>query len=81
MNEAEDSLVTLDRFISIQELEVVRSMLESAGIECFSPDAQMSTVYAGGIRPRLQVRSSQLEDAQAILESIDETGTHDEAVD
>jgi hypothetical protein len=81
VHEPEDPFVTLDSFISVEELELVRGMLESAGIECFSPDSQISRVYAGGIRPRLQVRSSQLNDARAILESVDEENTEDGAVD
>ena len=81
MYEPEDNLVTLDSFISVEELELVRGMLESVGIECFSPDSQISRVYAGGIRPRLQVRSSQLDEARAILESVDEESSEDGAVD
>lgn len=72
MDDLDDPFVTLDQFILAEELEVVRGMLESAGIECFSPDSQISRVYAGGIRPRLQVRASQLDDARAILEYSDE---------
>ena len=79
MADPDDPFVTLDHFISVEELEIVRGMLESAGIECFSPDDQTSRAYAGGIRPRLQVRSSQLEDARLILEDAD--ARDDEAVD
>ncbi len=67
----EDDLVTLDEFPFVQELQVVRGLLEAAGIECFCPDSHASGVYVGGIRPRLQVRKSQLDEARAILDSFD----------
>ncbi len=73
-----DDFVTLDEFPFLGQLEVIRGMLEAAGIECFCPDSQTSGVYMGGIRPRLQVRASQLDDARAILESFEAEDSSEE---
>jgi len=65
----EDPWVTLTTIPSREELGVVRGMLESAGIECFCPEQVMSSYYGIGMQARVQVRSSQLVDAQALLDS------------
>lgn len=72
--EPDDELVTLEQFPFLEQLEVVRALLESAGIECFCPDEQMSRFYSNGVRPRIQVRSSQFDEARAILDSFENAG-------
>ncbi len=76
-----DELVTLDEFPLLEQLEVVRGMLEGAGIECFCPDEQMSRFYSVGVRPRIQVRRSQLEEARALLDSYDSQDSVPEQLD
>ncbi len=77
----DDELVTLDEFPFMEQLEVVCGMLEAAGIECFCPDTQMSRIYMSGVRPRIQVRKSQLEEARAHLDSYDEPTNGHQQVD
>jgi hypothetical protein len=66
-----EQLVTLLTFSFPHELAVVRSLLESEGIECFAKDeftAQVNNFYSnaiGGIK--LQVRESEFERAVEIL--------------
>ena len=77
----EDEFVTIDEFPFFEQLEVVRGMLEGAGIECFCPDSQTSRIYAGGIRSRLQVRKSQLDEARALLDSFESAQDGSEQLD
>jgi hypothetical protein len=64
-----DPWMTLSTFASREEMDVVRAMLESAGIQCFCPEQYMSSYYGIGMQARLQVRESQFEEARAMLES------------
>lgn len=73
--ETPDDLVTLATFENPTEVFFARSMLQSAGIECFLPDEHIHgttggfyTWAIGGMR--LQVRASQADDARALLEAI-----------
>ncbi len=65
-----DSLTTLQAYANLYEAELARGLLESHGIAVFLADENMARVAAdarvGWVR--LQVRQSDLPDAQHILE-------------
>lgn len=71
-----DEFVTVARFISLPELDMVRGLLESEGIECLAPEEYLvgSTfglygLAVGGLR--LQVRASDAERATSLLDQAD----------
>lgn len=75
MNESpDDVLVTIAEAESPAEFLVVRSLLESAGVECSSPDFADYYVKGknapGGVI-RLQVRAAQADDAVAVLKAAE----------
>lgn len=65
------SLTTIKTFNNITSLGLVRSMLESEGIECFVKDEYMGQIYAGaGVESfniKLQVREEDAETAISLL--------------
>jgi hypothetical protein len=70
----QDELVTIAEVDSEPEFIVVRSLLESAGVECFSPD--FADYYVKGKNSscgiiRVQVRTSQANDAVSILKDAE----------
>ena len=73
-HESDNELVMLGECESEHELLVVRALLESEGIECFTP--MISSRYEGrtaeGGIP-LQVRRADLEKARALLEATPES--------
>jgi hypothetical protein len=74
MPQPADELVTIAELDSQPEFLVIRSLLESAGIECSSPD--LSEYHVKGRRPsytviRIQVRASQADDAIALLKDAE----------
>ena len=78
----DDELVTIAELDSQSELLVIRSLLESAGIDCFSPADNeyrgkgRGPLYSKGIP--LQVRASQAEDAAALLKDAEAHSRTDE---
>lgn len=71
----EDEFVEVTAYQTLGEVAVARSMLESAGIECFVPDQDMIRM-AGVFSPvlgiagySLQVKTSDLQDATRILQA------------
>lgn len=71
-----DELVTIATFESPTEVLFARSMLESAGIDCFVPDEHVHgatgglyTFALGGMR--LQVPMSQVHEATILLGSVE----------
>jgi hypothetical protein len=74
MSQPAVELVTIAELDSQPEFLVIRSLLESAGIECSSPD--LSEYHVKGRRPsytviRIQVRASQADDAIALLKDAE----------
>ncbi len=73
MDDSNEKLVTVGRFMSEEEFLVARSVLDSAGIECFAPnwptsEVKAAALYGGGLDGIvLQVRESDAQDALAIL--------------
>jgi hypothetical protein len=68
--EADSELVTLAKFAFESEFLMARGRLESAGIECFCPNLYSGLyIEAVGRTFTLQVRSEDLDDARALLES------------
>lgn len=63
--------VTLAKLQDQQEYLLARARLESAGIECFSPNENMARISGSVMRMWdgfvLQVRPEDLEDARALL--------------
>ena len=81
MTEPFEDLVTIAEVDSPPEFLVVRSLLESAGIACSSPD--LNEYHVKGRSPsftvvRLQVRASQADDAIALLKDAESHPTADE---
>ncbi len=79
----EDELITIARFDNIHDAYLIRSKLESEGIECFIPDEMLAkttfTSLAGEGGIRLQVREKDAADAMEILnEEPTETFTDEE---
>lgn len=69
-----DEPVTIAEVNSEPEFIVVRSLLESAGVECFSPD--FADYYVKGKNTscgiiRVQVRASQANDAVSVLKAAE----------
>ena len=62
-----DELVTISRDMRPHEVAVAKSLLESADIEVFELDGAMATIHSPGIRPRMAVRGSDVEEAVTIL--------------
>lgn len=64
-----EKLVTVRTFNSSQDFEMVKSYLESFGIECFGRDVVINRAYLanvdGGVK--LQVRPEQAEEAVRLL--------------
>jgi hypothetical protein len=72
----EDDLITIARFNHIHDAYLIRSKLESEGIECFIPDEMLAkTTFTslgveGGIRLKVRER-----DAAEALEILNEEPT------
>jgi hypothetical protein len=68
-NNVED-WVTIADFNWLAEAQILKTALESSGIEAFIPEEHISTINPGvtGVQVRVQVRSSQVEDATALVE-------------
>ncbi len=71
----DERLVTVARFHNDAEFLLARSVLESAGIECFGRNEHALRLtghvhgFFGAHAIELQVRDSDAEDARAVLES------------
>ncbi len=73
MDENNEGLVTVGRFMSEPEYMVARSRLDSAGIQTFVQNLHIFQFYGGAVGGiELQVRES---DAQAALAILDDPGT------
>ena len=76
--DGESELVMLGECDSEQELMVVRGLLESEGIECFSPKLEWTShIDKSGSFP-LQVRQQDLAKARALLDATIEPTTDDD---
>ncbi len=74
MTDAPEPLVTIAEVDKQAEFLIIRSLLESAGIECFSPD--FNEYHVKGRNPsytviRIQVPASQADDAVAVLKDAE----------
>ena len=74
MNEPVDDLVTIAELDSPTEFLIIRTLLESAEIDCASPD--FNEYHVKGRNPsyttiRVQVRASQADDAIALLKDAE----------
>jgi len=79
-----ESFVTVAQFTSLIEFDMARGLLESEGIECFSPEERFTGISGGlytyAVTIRLQVRARDEEQARALLEQVESTFiTPDEA--
>jgi hypothetical protein len=68
-NDVED-WVTIADFNWLAEAQILKTALESSGIEVFIPEEHISTINPGvtGVQVRVQVRESQAEDARAFVD-------------
>jgi len=64
-----DKLVTVRTFSSSQDFEMVKSYLESLGIECFGRDEIVNRSYFSNVNGgvKLDVRAEQAEEAVKLL--------------
>lgn len=62
-------LVTVARYFSPIEAHTHRMALEEAGIRAWVLDEDLGTMYGIAVGPRLQVRSEDLSEARAVLDS------------
>lgn len=64
-----DELVTIRSFSSSNDFEMVKSYLESFGIECFGRDEFVNRSYFGNVNGgvKLEVYKEQVEEAMKIL--------------
>ena len=81
MFEPPDELVSIAELDSQAEFMIIRSLLESADIDCSSPD--FNEYHVKGRNPsytviRVQVRASQAEDAVALLKDAEAHSRTDE---
>lgn len=71
-----DELVTIAHFQTQAEFLIARTLLESAGIECFSPNEDEhrfkghGSLFSRGLA--LQVRRSEADEARDVLENASE---------
>ncbi len=64
-----DGLVVFKECSSVNEAEIIRSVLESAGIESTINNEYMSMFYPIGIiHPEILIRRADLEGARALIE-------------
>ncbi len=72
-----ESFVTVAQFTNLIEFDMARGLLESEGIECFSPEERFTGISGGfytyAVTIRLQVRSRDEERARALLEQVEST--------
>ena len=75
MTDDPESFVTVAQFTSLIEFDMARGLLESEGIECFSPEERFTGVSGGfytyAVLIRLQVRARDEERARALLEEAE----------
>lgn len=73
-----DKLVTLCEFDKPEEAHIARVKLESAGIECFVQDELGNILYSNATcGVELQVKSSDMERARALLDEQEEIQTEE----
>ena len=64
-------------FVTVHEVqnpstaELIKSILESAGIECFIPDHNLGLLYGGALGLKIQVRPEDVEKANSIIAQLD----------
>ena len=72
-----ESFVTVAQFTTLIEFDMARGLLESEGIECFSPEERFTGISGGfytyAVTIRLQVRSRDEERARALLDQAEST--------
>lgn len=61
-------LVTLARFTNPAEAQIVRGMLESAGIDCFLAGENINNALQAAFRVRLQVAADDEASARQLIE-------------
>lgn len=62
-------LQTLTTVQNPLKAELIKSILTSAGIDFFIPDANLGLLYGGALGIKIQVRSADLAQAKALLDS------------
>lgn len=80
-SQPDDELVTIAELDSQAEFMIIRTLLESADIDCSSPD--FNQYHVKGRNPsytviRVQVRASQADDAVALLKDAEAHPTPEE---
>jgi hypothetical protein len=63
----EDEMVTIARFLEPVNAQMAKSVLESAGVECFLQGENANSMIAFAFRARLQVRREDEAAARALL--------------
>lgn len=75
MSEDDDKLVLLKKTLMGPEAQIIKATLEAHNIPCFVHDDNASAlgVGIGIINSRVMVLESQLEEAQALLKTLEDT--------
>ena len=67
-----DRFVTVGRFLEPATAQMAKSMLESAGIECFLQGENANSLLALAFRARLQVHKADETAAKELLASVND---------
>ncbi|NLY90601.1 MAG: DUF2007 domain-containing protein [Firmicutes bacterium] len=52
------------------EAELIKGLLEGAGIKCFIPDANLGLIYGGALGFKIQVPAADWRQAKTLLETV-----------
>ena len=63
------SLRTLIEVQNPAEANLIKSLLEGAGIKCFIPDANLGLIYGGALGIKIQVPAADWPQAKTLLET------------
>ena len=63
-------------FVTVHEVqnpstaELIKSILQSAGIECYIPGLNLGLLYGGALGLKIQVRPADVDDAKTIIAQL-----------
>ncbi|NLW55935.1 MAG: DUF2007 domain-containing protein [Firmicutes bacterium] len=65
------ALVTVLEVQNPTTADLIKSILQGAGIECFIPGLNLGLIYGGALGLKIQVRPEDVEDAKTIIAQLD----------
>lgn len=66
-----NALITVYEVQNPTTADLVKSILASAGIDCFIPEMNLGLIYGGALGLKIQVHPKDLEQAKAIIAQLD----------